>query len=227
MSNEWETEIYAQGRQINRWPFSDVVADVTRLTGNVDRSQVTVLDLGCGTGNNTWFFLDIGFEVCGIDIAPTAIATASAYIQSLGLPEADLRVGDIAELPWDASRFDIVVDRGVLSQLTIDNVAKTISEVVRVLKPGGHFLSYNLFGWDNSGRQFGTEVSPRSYAHFSGGRFFGKSPMTTFFDKQLIIDMWQPLRVAELVRHRVTKDESEGLEEYYTVHAVKDARSSH
>lgn len=28
-NNDWETEIYAKGRQINRWPFSDLVSDVS------------------------------------------------------------------------------------------------------------------------------------------------------------------------------------------------------
>jgi len=222
IGNAWESEIYAKGRQINRWPFSDVVADVTRLTAGLDRSKLAVLELGCGTGNNIWFFLDCGFEVCGIDIAPTAIALASDYVRSFGFSEADLRVGDIAGLPWESDSFDFVVDRGVLSQLTLDDVARTITEVFRVLKPGGRFLSYDLFGWNNSGRQFGVEVSPRSYANFSGGRLFGKSPRTTFFDRELISEMWRPLRVVDLVRHQVVKGEAEDVDEYYTVQAVKD-----
>jgi SAM-dependent methyltransferase len=220
-TNDWETEIYGRGRQVNRWPFSDVVSDVTRLTAGADRSALSVLDLGCGAGNNVWFFLDSGFEVCGIDIAPSAIKIALDRIRALGYPEPDLRVGDIAHLPWSDGRFDLVVDRGTISQVSLEDVEKTLAEVHRVLKPGGIFLSYNLFGWNNSGRSHGLEVAPRSFGGFTGGRFQSKSPMTTFFDKSLIYDLWSPLRVTQLLRHEVTTDGSDTVEEYYTVHGLK------
>jgi len=225
-SSEWETQIYAKGRQINRWPFSDLVSDVMRLSAIADRPMVSVLELGCGTGNNVWFLLDCGFEVSGIDIAPTAIAIARESIRALGFEEPDLRVGHIAELPWQADQFDLVIDRGTLSQVTLDEMGKTIAEVRRVLKPGGMFLSYNLFGMNNSGRHFGVEGAPRSYTSFSAGRFFSKTPMTTFLDAPLVYEMWQPLRIVELLRHEVSKVGLETVEEYFTVHAVKDVKDA-
>jgi SAM-dependent methyltransferase len=220
--NKWESEVYAVGRQINRWPFTQLVSDVTRMAARSTISGTSVLELGCGTGNNVWFLLDSGFEVCGIDIAPTAVAIARENSRRLGY-KPDLRVGDIAELPWHAESFDLVIDRGTLSQVTLAEMATTLSEVHRVLKPGGMFLSYNLFGWNCSGRIHGVEVSPRSYADFTGGRFFSNSPMTTFLDAPLIAEMWLPLRIVKLLRHEVSEVGSEEVEEYYTVHATKEA----
>lgn len=222
VTNSWETDIYSKGRQLNRWPFSDVVADVTRLTAGADRAALSVLDLGCGAGNNVWYFLDAGFQVCGIDISPTAVKVALDRMHELGFDAPDLRVGDFTELPWADCRFDLVVDRGSLSQVTIEDAMKTLSEVNRVLKPGGALLNYNLYGWNNSGREYGLEIAPRSYGHFSGGRFLGGSPFRTFYEKQLIVDLWKPLRVNRLLRHEIVADGSDAVEEHFTVHASKD-----
>lgn len=220
--NKWESEIYALGRQVNRWPFSPLISDVVRISARQENPVESVLELGCGTGNNVWFLNESGLRVCGIDIAPTAIAIAEERSRALGF-EPDLRVGDIVELPWNDQQFDLVIDRGTLSQVTLADMARTLAEVERVLKPGGVFLSYNLFGWNCSGRLLGTEVAPRSYGAFTGGRFFSKSPMTTFLDASLIPEMWRPLHIVELLRHEVSKVGSDEVEEYYTVYAVKDA----
>lgn len=221
-SNEWETEVYARGRQVNRWPFSDLVADVMRISRTAPCAVRSVLELGCGTGNNMWFLLDSGFEACGIDISPTAVTIARERLQRLGFDGLDLRVGSVAELPWERESFDIVLDRGTLSQVTLADLKRTIAEVHRVLRPGGLMFSYNVFGWNHPGRELGVEVAPRSYSGFSGGRFFAKTPLTTFLDVPLIRDVWWPLRITKLERHDVKDVASGAAEEYYTVHAIKD-----
>lgn len=218
--NEWETEIYAKGRQLNRWPFSELVSDITRMTLDVDRSALSVLDLGCGAGNNTWFFMDSGFDVCGIDISPTAVQFARDRLRLLGFEDPDLRVGSATQLPWEDARFDFVVDRSTLCQLVIDDVDRTTREVDRVLKPGGRFLSYNLLGWNSSDRNLGQEFAPRSFHGFTGGRM-AKVPIATFFDESLISDLWRPLRVDRLLRHVVTEPGTGMTEEHFTVHASK------
>ncbi len=218
--NEWETEIYARGRQLNRWPFSELVSDITRLTVDVDRSMLSVLDLGCGAGNNTWFLLDSGFDVCGLDISPTAVQFARDRLRRLGFDGADLRVGSATHLPWDEGRFDLVVDRGTLCQLVIDDVGTVTSEVDRVLKAGGLFLSYNLLGWNSSDRELGEEFTRRSFHRFTGGRM-AKNPMATFFDEFEIAELWKPLQVDRLIRHVVTEPLRGTTEEHFTVHASK------
>lgn len=224
-ANEWETDVYAKGRQINRWPFTDLVADVMQHTYGRDRTELSVLEIGCGTGNNIWFLLDCGFTVAGMDISPTAIDVARRRIGELGFGPPDLRVGSVTELPWGAETFDIVIDRGTLSQLLTGEVAATIGEVSRVLKPGGEFLSYYLFGAKSSGRDLGEEFAPHSFRNFSGGRF-AKSPMATLFDTGLIHELWAPLTITQLRRHEVTIEGTDIVEEFFDVSAVNDAGGS-
>lgn len=225
-TSEWETEVYAKGQQANRWPFSDLVSDVMSHTAGLDRSALSVLDLGCGTGNNIWFFLDAGMRVSGMDISPTAIDMARERIGELGFDQPDLRVGSISELPWEEGTFDFVIDRGTLSQLLVGEVAATVREVSRVLKPGGKFFSYYLFGWNSSGRMLGEEFAPRSFRGFTGGRF-AKSPMATLFDAPLIHELWEPLAITQLRRHEVTVEGTDVVEEFFDVQAVKATGRSH
>lgn len=220
--SEWETDVYAKGRQVNRWPFSDLVSDVMQRTAGRDRSELSVLEIGCGAGNNIWFLLDSGFDVAGIDIAPTAIELTRRRLGEQGLESPDLRIGSVTELPWEAETFDIVIDRATFSQLLIGEVAATIGEVSRVLKPGGEFLSYYIFGASSSGRELGEEFAPRSFRNFSGGRF-AKWPMATLFDAPLIRELWAPLTITQLRRHEVTIEGTDVVEEFFDVHAVKDA----
>jgi SAM-dependent methyltransferase len=61
------------------------------------------LDMGCGTGELCAFAAERGATVAGIDAAEGMIERARAR-----LPEADLRVGAIENLPWDDDSFDVV-----------------------------------------------------------------------------------------------------------------------
>ena len=218
-TSEWETEVYAKGRQVNRWPFSDLVSDIMNDTAGRDCSELSVLDLGCGTGNNVWFFLDTGMRASGIDISPTAIEMAGKRIRDLGFEQPDLRVGSITELPWPDGVFDFVIDRGTLSYLLLDEIAATVREVSRVLKPGGKFFSYYLFGWNSSDRELGEEFAPRSFRGFCGGRF-AKSPTVTLLDAAMIHQLWEPLVIRQLRRHEVTVEGTGVVEEFFDVQAV-------
>jgi SAM-dependent methyltransferase len=98
----------------------------------------TVLDVGCGTGDNALFFAERGHAAWGVDISPRAIATAQAKARARGLEEATFRCADAFDLAALGRSFDTVVDSG-LFHLFADPVrralyAKSLSSVVR---PGG------------------------------------------------------------------------------------------
>lgn len=61
------------------------------------------------------------------------------------LPAADLRVGDAAELPWPEASFGLVVASTVFTSV-LDPAARRrmAAEIVRVLRPGGALLWYDL-----------------------------------------------------------------------------------
>ena len=74
---------------------------VLEKTGVCGKSRV--LDVGCGAGTFCSLAAALGASVAGIDAAPALIALAEA--RSTG---ADLRVGEMEELPFDDQAFDVV-----------------------------------------------------------------------------------------------------------------------
>jgi SAM-dependent methyltransferase len=105
-----------------------------------ERSAVRLLDLGCGPGASVWYMAREGFTVAGIDGSATAVGKIKNRLAREHLT-ADLRVGDFLQLPWADAYFDGVIDNVALCHNTFRNCKRAAAEVLRVLKPGGHFLS--------------------------------------------------------------------------------------
>jgi SAM-dependent methyltransferase len=94
-----------------------------------------VLDIGCADG----FITDeiarkAGGEVAGIDIDADAVSRGGRRF-----PDLDLRVGDACKLPFKRGEFDAVVTSFTL--MWIEDIARAIKEVRRVLESGGVFLA--------------------------------------------------------------------------------------
>jgi SAM-dependent methyltransferase len=138
----WDTQIYANGK-FPRAPFDMVASFVYRNAPPLPREQVSILELGCGSGNNVWFLASEGFRVTGTDASPRAIEYAKNRVKESGL-QADLRVESFPTVTFPDGSFDLVFERGALIYVTPDLAAQTIREVRRVLKPGGRFF-LNLF----------------------------------------------------------------------------------
>lgn len=96
-----------------------------------------VLDLGCAGGFMAEALDDRGARVTGIDPAKEAIAAASAHAATEGRSiRYDVGVGEA--LPYADQSFDAVVCVDVLEH--VQDLTKVVSEVSRVLRPGGCFL---------------------------------------------------------------------------------------
>jgi ubiquinone/menaquinone biosynthesis C-methylase UbiE len=97
----------------------------------------SVLDVGCGGGRYTAAWRTLGGRpVLGVDVSPLNIATAHRRTSSLD--DIDFRVGDVLDLSLEDDSYDIVFSNGVLHHTK--DWRKGITEVCRILKPGG-------FGW--------------------------------------------------------------------------------
>ena len=86
-----------------------------------------VLDVGCGVGVFLRLVAERGGEAHGIDASEDLIAFAGAR-----LPGADLRVGDMENLPWDDDTFDLVT--GFNSFFFADDMVAALREAGRVAK---------------------------------------------------------------------------------------------
>ena len=74
--------------------------------------------------------------VAGIDVSPTLVEIVQARH-----PQLDARVADIRELPFEDGAFDAVVSNSTLDHFpSPDEIAASLREINRVLRPGGVLL---------------------------------------------------------------------------------------
>ena len=103
-----------------------------------------VLDMACGTGDISLRLAKMVStgRVIGVDITPGMIEIARRKKQQLGINGIDFEVGDITCLGFPENSFDrITVGYGVRN---VPDIAQLMSEVLRMLKPGGNFLSLDF-----------------------------------------------------------------------------------
>jgi ubiquinone/menaquinone biosynthesis C-methylase UbiE len=111
-----------------------------------DRSQVQVLDYGCGGGNNFWFLMREGFSAHACDIADSALAMSRNRMieENITLPEDRFRRLDGERLPYPDNFFSAIVDRESLCQSSWEEVQSRVKEFRRILAPGGWYLGINF-----------------------------------------------------------------------------------
>lgn len=95
-----------------------------------------ILDIGCGGGLLAEEFAKLGANVVGIDPSENAINKAKDHAK-LNKLKIKYLVGRAEELPFN-EYFDTVICADVLEH--VDDLEKCISEISRVLKPGGLLL---------------------------------------------------------------------------------------
>ena len=95
-----------------------------------------VLDVGCGTG---FLCHDLALQV-GRAGRVTAVDLQQSMVDATRrrcahLPQVETHVGDVGQLPFEEAAFDAVACTQVL--LYVEDVAQSIDEMRRVLKPNG------------------------------------------------------------------------------------------
>jgi len=135
--NSTEFEEKARGTWVSPATSRSCVGRVYRNVGNVPLLKMldlarcgTVLDCGCGAGDNAQLLRCKGWNVTGITLSPAEKELASETCSAVWVH--DLEKG----LPSDlAGPFDLVVLSHILEHLRCPEVI--LSELRRVLRPGG------------------------------------------------------------------------------------------
>ena len=98
-----------------------------------------MLDLGCWTGNFSYYFSHEGFQVVGLDVSDTAINIARMrYTVSDNLK---FLVGNGEKIDFPNNSFDVVLCWAVLHHLEGDERDAVLAEIRRVLKNGGYLIA--------------------------------------------------------------------------------------
>ena len=116
------------------------------------------IDIGCGTGTNVITLAKAGWQVTGVDFVPRAIKMAKRKVKQAGI-EAELYVRDASNLEGISGPFDLVLDIGCFHS-TGSKKADYLTELDRLLAPGGHWLMYGFFNPSTgSGQRLASDAS--------------------------------------------------------------------
>jgi SAM-dependent methyltransferase len=139
-ADDWRTAGAAWGHRANDWAClfehysTEVLAAILPRIGV--GAGVELLDVACGAGLAVNRAITRGAVVSGIDAAEALVAIAR-----IRNPDADLRVGSMFALPWNAGSFDAVMSiNGIWG-----GCEPALVEAHRVLRPGG-LLAMSFWG---------------------------------------------------------------------------------
>jgi SAM-dependent methyltransferase len=200
---DWEKDTYAKGKQLNKWPFSEVISDANRFLTKWSKPRAPkVLEIGCGAGNNLWLFADLGFEVTGVDISKTAITAAREKLEKLNL-RANLICQDISQNFNLSETFDLIIDRGTLCQIKFSDLISLIPKLFETMESSAYLYSYTLYGNNHPEKMFGREIENNTFDFFTDG-YFQNVGQTTFFDDNLIKELFKKFDSLDIIR--ITSD---------------------
>lgn len=116
----------AERRSEEEWEWKKT--ELEWFVGYLNRYQCqSVLDLGCGTGNEMILLTQSGFQVTGIDLSPEHIKTC----ESRGL---NAKVMDFYQIDFPDQTFDAIFAMSSLLHVPKQNLHIVINEMYRCLK---------------------------------------------------------------------------------------------
>lgn len=125
-----------------------------------------LLDLGAGLGRHSLFFCLQGFNVIAMDLSLYACQAIDKMKQERCLPLQVLCSG-FSPLPFHDNSFGGVICIHVIHHQGREDIRKMVSEVQRVLKPGGIFCLNMLSRQDNRFNK-GRRVAPNTFVQEEG-----------------------------------------------------------
>ncbi len=103
---------------------------------SADQITGSVLDCGCGTGDNAIFFAQRGRNVLGIDFAEKPLVVARRKAEERGVQVEFLQF-DALQLASLDRTFDSVIDCGLFHVLSDEDRRLYVASLAAVTKPGG------------------------------------------------------------------------------------------
>jgi len=135
-------DLYSKDQAFLRYP-ADWIIRFHNMYMKENLPKGRVLDYGCGSGNNSIFFIQKGYEVWGVDVAkntPNLIKRNFQlhHIDTNLLKNFSIISPDSTSLPFEDGFFDFIISNQVLYYLPSEEHIKAVcKELSRCLRPGG------------------------------------------------------------------------------------------
>lgn len=163
----------------------------------------TVLELGCGTGNDAARLAELGYEVTGTDFSAEAIASASARFGDRGIA---FEVVDMTEaMPFADEAFDAVMANVSLHMFSDEVTRRVFAEIARVLRHDGLLLLHVNSDADRElralRRPVARELEPNYVLEEAG-------QTVRFFSRHYLLDVLEGWAVEELEHVEIAENET-------------------
>ena len=153
------------------------------------RNPNSVLEIGCGTGASLVSLASNNINnLTGIDINPSQVEMAKKRIQYCGLKDSvQIYLSSNSEkLPFEDNSLDVAFAESVLGILEHHHLIYLMSEVKRILKPNGLFLSNDVIWKENVTFDVTEKINQRTLRNFgliqSSGQLIGSKKWSSFFN---------------------------------------------
>lgn len=157
----------------------------------IDNCKTPIIDLGCGSGNDTLYLVERGKKVIPCDYSRNAVQNIQKNFPEVERTECfDMTKG----LPFEDNFTDIIISDLSLHYFTERKTFEVLNEIKRVLKPDGILLfRVNSVKDVNYGAGEGKEIEPHLYETSDGRykRFFDAQDLGKFFTD------WEKLYIHE------------------------------
>jgi len=124
--------------EMSKTIISELLKNFRDVSGN------RFLEAGCGRGMISAQMAELGADVHLLDISSDALQLARKYFAQKNV-HASFTQGDIIDLPFRESTFDIVWNAGVMEHFEAGPQLKILQNIKNIIKPKGFFITFNPF----------------------------------------------------------------------------------
>ena len=156
-------------------------------------SGALVLDVGCGTGRWTRRFGNMGLQPVGVDSTLGMLDLARNHAGA-----DQLTAGIAQQLPFADASFDCVSDVTVVQHIPATIQPEALREMVRVLKPGGCLILFELISGEDS------HIFPRSPQDWIREAESCGVTLTSWFGQEFLFFDRAFVRIAQAARGNST-----------------------
>lgn len=179
---EWE-KIHSS-QEWGKYPVEAVIRFVARNYYRVSsRSDIKVLDYGCGGGAHTWFLAREGFDTYAFDGSKSAIHRVDTLLSKEGL-YAHLDVFDANEIEYENNYFDAVIDNVCIYANIIENIQAMYLKIFDILKAGGRLFT-SSFSTKTTGYGTGDLLEYNTYRNLTVGSLAGRGTVHFWNEEEL------------------------------------------
>ncbi len=148
-----------------------------RITREYLKPEMNVLEFGCGTGSTALLHAPLVKHIHAIDISSKMIEIANRKLAEQDIANITFEQQTIEGLPEAEGQYDVILGLSILHLL--ENKEEVLEKVLKLLKPGGVFVSSTVCMADRM--SFFKYIAPL-------GRKLGLLPILKIFSEQNLLE---------------------------------------